>query len=263
MSDRSETEWIGRNSGKDALRDEIWSLLKQQGVAPIEPFGHIPSFVGAEAAAEQLAALPIWRSAQVIKCNPDTAQVPVRLRALRDGKRLYMAVPRLAELRCFIELTADALRQRGVDPAAAATAVGALAHGRPVALQEMSPIDLVVTGCVAVTRDGGRTGKGAGFADLELGMLRRFGLLQPGTPIVTTVHPLQIVDGPRLPMLPHDSALDWIVTPDEAIETRTPYPQPAGLDWDAVLPDQIDAIPVLRHLRERQETRDKRQETRD
>jgi 5-formyltetrahydrofolate cyclo-ligase len=253
VSDHVETEWIGRNSGKDALRDEIWSLLKRQGVAPIEPFGHIPSFVGADRAAERLAGLPIWRRAQVIKCNPDTAQVAVRLRALRDGKRLYMAVPRLAELRCFIELTADDLRGRGVDLAAAATAADALAHGRPVAFEEMAPIDLVVTGCVAVTRDGGRTGKGAGFADLELGMLRQFGLLRPGTPIVTTVHPLQIVAAPRLPMLPHDSALDWIVTPEEEIETRTPYPQPTGLDWDAVLPDQIAAIPVLRHLRERRD----------
>src|SRR5258706_8333412 len=160
MSDRSETEWIGRNSGKDALRDEIWSLLKQQGVAPIEPFGHIPSFVGAEAAAERLAALPIWRSAQVIKCNPDTAQAPVRLRALRDGKRLYMAVPRLAELRCFIELTADDLRQRGGDPAAAATAGGALAPGRPGALQEMAPVEPGGTGCGAGPGDRGRAGQG-------------------------------------------------------------------------------------------------------
>lgn len=252
MSDPHEPEWTGRNSHKDALRAEIWSLLKQHDASPVEPFGHIPSFVGAERAAERLADLPIWRRAQVIKCNPDTAQVPVRLRALEDGKRLYMAVPRLAQLRCFIELTADDLRQRGVDLAAAATAADALAHGRPVALDEMATIDLVVTGCVAVTRAGGRTGKGAGFADLELGMLRQFGLVRPGTPIVTTVHPLQIVDGPLLPMLPHDSALDWIVTPDEAIETRTPYPQPAGLDWDAVLPEQIEAIPVLRRLWERE-----------
>jgi 5-formyltetrahydrofolate cyclo-ligase len=252
MSDHSETDWSGRNPGKDALRDEIWALLKRRGVAPTEPFGHIPSFLGADLAAERLAQLPIWRQAQVIKCNPDAAQMPVRLRALQDGKRLYMAVPRLTQVRCFIELTADELRQRNIDLALAATAQAALAHGRPVALEEMLPIDLVVTGCVAVTRDGGRTGKGAGFADLELGMLRQYGLVRVGTPIVTTVHSLQIVEGSRLPMLPHDSALDWIVTPDEAIETHTPYPQPPGLDWDAVLPDQLATIPVLRQLRDRE-----------
>jgi 5-formyltetrahydrofolate cyclo-ligase len=248
MGEQTEHDWSGRNLDKDALREEIWGLLKRRGAAPIEPFGHIPSFVGGEQAAERLAQLPIWREARVIKCNPDTAQAPVRLRALQDGKRVYMAVPRLTEVRCFVELTAGELARQGVDLAVAATAQGALAHGRPVAFEEMQPIDLVVTGCVAVARDGGRTGKGAGFADLELGMLRQYGLVRPGTPIVTTVHPLQIVAGARLPMLPHDSALDWIVTPDEVIETRTPYPQPAGLDWDAVLPDQIESIPVLRKL---------------
>ncbi|HEY3228961.1 MAG TPA: hypothetical protein VGJ87_07045, partial [Roseiflexaceae bacterium] len=107
MSDRTETDWSGRNPSKDALRDEIWSLLKRQGIAPTEPFGHIPNFVGADRAAERLAGLPIWQQAQVIKCNPDTAQVLVRLRALEDGKRLYMAVPRLTDERCFVDLTAD------------------------------------------------------------------------------------------------------------------------------------------------------------
>jgi 5-formyltetrahydrofolate cyclo-ligase len=251
MGQHIEHDWHGRNPSKDALRDQIWALLKREGVAPIEPFGHIPSFVGAEQAAEQLAELPIWRQARVIKCNPDTAQIAVRLRALQDGKRMYMAVPQLRTERCFVELTADDLHRRGIDLAAAATASGALEHGRPVAFEEMQPIDLVVTGCVAVARDGGRTGKGAGFADLELGMLRQYGLVRPETPIVTTVHPFQIVASAQLPMLPHDSALDWIITVDEAIETHTPYPQPAGLDWDAVLPDQLASIPVLRQLRER------------
>ena len=54
---------------------------------------------------------------------------------------------------------------------------------------------------------------------------------------------------PGLPMQRHDSPLDWIVTPDEVIETKTPYPQPGGIDWDAVQPDQYDSIPALRTLR--------------
>ena len=33
----------------------------------------------------------------------------------------------------------------------------------------MPKLDFCVVGCVAVTRSGGRTGKGAGFADLEQG----------------------------------------------------------------------------------------------
>jgi 5-formyltetrahydrofolate cyclo-ligase len=249
MTDQHEASWAGRHQGKDALREQIWSLLKRHAASPSDPFGHIPDFTGAEQAAERLSELPIWRQAGVVKANPDAAQAPVRLRALRDGKILYMAVPRLIDARCFVELIADDLAQRGVDLASAARWQGALDHGRLVAFEEMRPIDLVVTGCVAVTRSGGRTGKGAGFADLELGMLRQLNLLRPGTPIVTTVHALQVVEDARLPMQRHDSALDWIITPDEVIETQTLYPQPSGIDWDAVQPDQYEAIPALKALR--------------
>ncbi len=244
------TFWSGYNADKDNLRTEIWSLLKEQGVSRREPFGHIPNFVCAQKAAERLAALPIWKQANAVKCNPDSPQIPVRLHALRDGKRLYMAVPRLTSTRCFVELTAFDLQQRDIPLEDAAMARKALTIGRLVTFEEMEPIDLVVVGCVAVTCNGGRTGKGAGFADLELAMLTEFGLVQPDTPIVTTVHPLQIVEEERLPMQAHDWALNWIVTPDEVIETNTSYPRPAGLDWDAIRPEQLKKIPILRKLRE-------------
>lgn len=250
MSNNVKSNWSGYHPDKDNLRAEIWSLLQQQGASLREPFGHIPNFVGAFQAAERLAALPIWQQAKAIKCNPDSPQIPVRLRALRDGKRLYMAVPRLTNTRCFVELTAEDLQQRNILLEEAAIARKALTYGRLVSFEEMQAIDLVIVGCVAVTRNGGRTGKGAGFADLELAMLKEFGLVQPDTPIVTTVHPLQIVEDTRLPMQAHDWALNWIVTPEEVIETNTPYPRPAGLDWDTIHPEQYHKIPILRQLRE-------------
>lgn len=250
MTNPIQTEWSGRNQDKDVLRSEIWTRLHEAGASPIEPFGHIPSFEGAERAAERLAALPIWQEARVIKSNPDTAHVAVRLRALQDGKRLYMAVPRLTREHAFMELTAAALAEKGVSLEEAATWQVALHAGRPITLDEMEPIDLVLAGCVAVTRAGARIGKGAGFADLELGMLRELGLLQPGVPIVAVVHPLQVVEDDALPMQPHDSALDWVITPDEVIETHTQYPQPPGVDWDAIRPEQYATIPILQALRE-------------
>ncbi len=250
MSNKVKTNWSGYHPDKDDLRDEVWSLLKQQGVAIRDPFGHIPNFVGAQNAAERLAALPIWQRAKAIKCNPDSPQIPVRSRALQDGKRLYMAVPRLTNTRCFVELTAEDLQQRNIPLEEAAIARNALIYGRLVSFEEMQAIDLVMVGCVAVTRNGGRTGKGAGFADLELAMLKEFGLVQSDTPIVTTVHPLQIVEEERLPMQPHDWALNWIVTPEEVIETNTTYSRPAGLDWDTIRPEQFKKIPILRKLRE-------------
>ena len=114
MPDSAKTEWRGRHSGKDELRSEVWSLLKQQRASLRDPFGHIPNFVGADRAADRLASMPIWKRAKVVKCNPDAPQAPVRLRALKDGKRLYMAVPRLTKVRCFVELTAEDVRSRNI-----------------------------------------------------------------------------------------------------------------------------------------------------
>lgn len=246
------TPWSGHHAAKDRLRSEIWSQLKQEKATLRDPTGHIPSFVHADRAAEQLAALAIWQQATVIKCNPDSPQKPVRLKALQDGKRLYMAVPRLTRNRCFVELDAPSLHQRGIPLEDAASMGNALSYGRAVAFEEMHPIDLVVVGCVAVTRQGGRTGKGAGFADLELAMLKSFGLVQANTPIVTTVHSLQIVETDRLPMLSHDWALHWIVTPEGAMETHTTHPQPGGLDWENLRPEQLQKIPILRYLKQQQ-----------
>lgn len=249
MSSNIKITWSGYHPDKDQLRGEVWSLLKEQGVAIGDPIGHIPNFVGAEKAADQLRTLPIWQQAKAIKCNPDSPQLPVRLRALQDGKRLYMAVPRLTNTRCFVELTAEDLQQRHIPLEDAAIAKKALSSGRLVSFEEMQPIDLVMVGCVAVTRNGGRTGKGAGFADLELAMLKEFGLVQLDTPIVTTVHPLQIVEDSRLPMQAHDWALNWVVTAEEVLETKTTYPRPTGLDWDAIRPEQYKKIPILQQLR--------------
>ena len=251
MSNPVKTHWSGYHPDKDELRAEIWALLKQQGVAIGDPCGHIPNFVGAQQAAERLAALPIWQNAFAIKCNPDSPQIPVRLRALQDGKCLYMAVPRLTDTRCFVELTAEDLQQRHISLEDAAIARKALNYGRLVSFEEMQTIDLVMVGCVAVTRNGGRTGKGAGFADLELAMLKEFGLVQPDTPIVTTVHPLQRVEPERLPMQAHDWALNWIITPEEVIETHTTYPRPTGLKWDTIRSEQYTQIPILRQLRQK------------
>ncbi len=251
-----KTDWIGYHHDKDQLRTEIWSLLKQQAASIGDPFGHIPNFVGADLAAERLATLPIWQQAKTIKCNPDSAQIPLRMRALQDGKRLYMAVPRLTDARCFVELTAEDLLRQNVSIAESALAKPskriarkALTCGKLVSFEEMEPIDLVIVGCVAAGRNGGRTGKGAGFADLELAMLTEFGLVEIDTPIATTVHSLQIVEDWRLPMQVHDWALNWIVTAEEVIETKTTYLRPIGLDWDNIRPEQLEQIPILQKLK--------------
>lgn len=229
---------------KRALREEIWSALDDAGASRFPGAeGRIPNFVGAEAAADRLQGTSAWTDATRIKANPDSPQWPVRQRALEDGKVVYMAVPKLADQRPFFLLDPEALDG---SPRKASSIKGASRNARPVDVEELEPVDLVVTGCVAVSRDGARLGKGGGFSDLEYAVAREAGLIGPETRIVTTVHPIQVVESGRIPMTDHDIPLDLIVTPDEVIPCDPAFERPAGVDWDALTEEKIEAIPLLK-----------------
>ena len=68
--------------------------------------------------------------------------------------------------------------------------------------------------------------------------------------ILTTVHPLQIVEDGEIPMTRHDVPLDFIVTPDEIIETEKRYSRPEGIYWDELDEKKVEAIPVLKQMRD-------------
>lgn len=229
---------------KQAIRERIWRLLDQQG-APPPPgaAGRIPNFVGAETAADRLAQLPVWQAATVVKANPDKAQLPVRARALAEGKLLYMAVPNLAEERPFYLLDRERL---SIPPAEAASSKVAATVARTAAADELRPVDVVIGGSVAVNRDGARIGKSAGYSDLEVALLIEAGRLPAEALIVSTVHPLQVVDE-ALPETEHDFRVDLIVTPDEVIACGPPR-RPPGLMWEQPDAAKIAAIPALARL---------------
>jgi 5-formyltetrahydrofolate cyclo-ligase len=226
---------------KQAVRERVWALLERERVARFPgATGRIPNFAGAPAAAAQLASLPPWRTARVVKSNPDAPQLPVRARALADGKLLYMAVPRLADERPFILLDPGELE---VPPRRAASIGGAARAGRPVAVAELQPVDLVVCGSVAVNRDGARVGKGGGFSDLEFALLVEAGLIGASTVVATTVHPLQVLEE-ELPETDHDFRLDLIVAGEEVIACRRTR-RPQGILWEHLDAAKIAAIPAL------------------
>ena len=251
MTERSDSRWAGRNRAKAAVRDRIWKRLVDANVNVGPAFDRIPNFAGADLAAKRLSDLDEWRRARVIKCNPDPPQIPVRLRALYDGKLLFSPVPYLSKGFPYLRIDPEKLAAKRVDFETAATSQGFVEHGEPVGFEEMPKLDFCVVGCVAVTRLGGRTGKGAGFADLEQGIFRELGLVSPSTPIATmAVHSSQIVADSEVVMESRDSALHFIATELELIATQTPYPQPEGVAWDKVRPDQFADIPFLRALRQ-------------
>jgi 5-formyltetrahydrofolate cyclo-ligase len=232
---------------KQKLRDRIWTLLERRRVArfPFPATGRIPNFQGAEAAAARAAALPEWQRARRLKCNPDAPQRALRLRALREGKTVFMAVPRLTAERCFLRLDPARL---GTRLAQAATIKGAARLGEPVTPAELGHIDLIVAGSVAVNARGARVGKGGGYSDLEFALARATGAVDARTLVLTTVHPLQVV-ADDIPMTPHDVPVDIVVTPTRVLRTRPAFRKPAGIRWKDLSPEQLAAMPILRRLR--------------
>ncbi|MEV8310997.1 5-formyltetrahydrofolate cyclo-ligase [Streptomyces flavidovirens] len=226
---------------KQRVREQVWGLLDAANAAhDASVRGRIPDFRGSEVAAGRLANLSQWADAQVIKAVPDKAQLPVRARALTEGKTVFMAVPRLAAQRPFYLLDPTALP---VSPAEAASSKVAATIAPKVDVESMLPVDMVVVGSVAVNRSGVRIGRGAGYSDLEFAFLMEAGLISSKTVVVTTVHGLQVVEA-ELPSTTHDFGVDLIVTPDEVIACPGAH-RPSGLVWEDLDADKIASIPAL------------------
>ena len=232
---------------KFAIREEVWTALEQAKVVRGRTVhDKIPDFYGSREAAELVFELPEWTAARVIKSNPDRAQRPLRQQALEEGKLLYMAVPRLRDERCFVELDPG---EMNCTPAQGSTISGAFRHGRPVLVEEMKPVDLVISGSVAVNREGVRVGKGGGYADLEYGLATAAGIVSPETPVLTTIHPMQLL-AEELPRTDHDVPLTLAATTDEVIRCSGNLPHPRGIYWEHLDKRKIAAIPMLKKLLE-------------
>ncbi len=228
---------------KDEIRQKVRTRLMLAGVARFPGVdARIPNFTGSERAAKLLCELPMWKRAKAIKVNMEAPQLPIRRAALREGKIVYIGIPRLRSERCFIELDPERL---GCKILRVGSLRGAMQFGRLVPPHEMRPIDLVVCGSLAVTRQGARLGYGGGYGDLEYALLRTEGKIREYTPILTTVHPVQIVEE-RLPMRGHDIPVDFVVTPEQVVAAPSLHPRPRGVIWEILQEDKILSIPLLR-----------------
>jgi len=229
---------------KQAARDWVWNELSERGAArfpyPVE--GRIPNYEGAEAAAGRLLDRPPISDADRIKINPDSPQKHVRRKALENGLIVFVPTPRL---QCgFMRFDPASIPREHYRDASMISRWDEWAE--PVDPSEIPQLDAIVTGCVAVTDRGERCGKGEGYSDLEFGVLRELG--HDAVPVVTTVHPLQIVQS--FPTDPHDLGLRAICTPKDVIDIEAPPEGPGGVDWSLLDEDDLEAMPVLQKLRD-------------
>jgi 5-formyltetrahydrofolate cyclo-ligase len=229
---------------KQAIREDVWRKLDALGIStfPRPVRGRIPNVKNADAAAERLAQTPEWQAAEVVKVNPDAPQRGARFRALRQGKVLLMPTPRLRE--GFLLLDPQLLPANRLF--AASSIKGAFELGRPIGLDELPKIDLLVFGSVAVSARGDRVGKGEGYAELEFATLRSLDCVSEDVVIATTVHDEQVVEA--IPREPFDVTLDLICTPTRTIRVADRGPRPRGVLWDLLTADRRADMPILEEL---------------
>ncbi|MCS7253574.1 MAG: 5-formyltetrahydrofolate cyclo-ligase [Armatimonadota bacterium] len=191
---------------RERIRRRVWWLLELHGVAtfPLPVFGRIPNFIGSKEAAIRFAKLTEFEIAQCVYCTLDHSLLHVRELVLASGKKLATALPKM---RGVVEID----EHRHIK--AASSVKGFERYGKPL----QTPIDIFVTGSVAVDRFGNRLGVGKGFTDMEWKWLRDNGLVRSHCKVVTLVHPLQIVEDLAPFALETDLKVDIIVTPDEVI----------------------------------------------
>lgn len=195
---------------KEEVRQAVWEYLEACDLVafPRPCSGRVPNFIGARAAAARLRALPEWQRARTVFAAPDACLHPAREAALREGKALLVAAPRLTGFYLL----------EGVPPeeAFAASAIKGFARfGRRVAPGPALPaVGLYLTGAVAVDRLGNRIGKGMGYGDREDEILSRAGLIGPATPRVVLAHEAQIFEDFSRMMEARDRRVSVIVTPE-------------------------------------------------
>ncbi|MBU7017319.1 MAG: RNA 2'-phosphotransferase [Theionarchaea archaeon] len=198
------------SSEKKCIREKIWKEMKK-GLIERFPYawGRIPNFEGAEKAAQRLAALEEFKKAKIIFVAPDSPQKLVRELVLTHGKILVMPTPRLKS--GFILLKP----KKGLEKKASSIK-GAFKLGNLVSITEVPEVDFVVQGAVAVDLLGGRLGKGGGYGDKEVALLRKHKKIVTAQ-ISVTVHDIQVVE--KLPQDEWDFTVDIIVTPTRVIRT--------------------------------------------
>ena len=236
---------------KSSIRQKVWNHMEVTNIAqfPRPVFNRIPNFRGAPAACENITKLEEFKYATSVKVNPDKPQAEIRFLVLEHNKLLYVPTPKLKNgLINHIQIPETANKQL---LRKCASYEGISEYGTEIDLDEEVRIDLVITGCVAVSREGWRIGKGEGYADLEVAMMLLLRIISPEIRIITCVHDSQIVDIPEAIMQPHDIPVDIIVTPTQVVHCPR-RDRPPGIIWSLLTAKKLSEIPILNVLRERE-----------
>lgn len=234
------------------MRIQTWEALRKVA-RPDSRFSwdfaeFITDYEGSEQGAERIAAMDLYQKAKVIFITPDNNLEKLREIAFRDKKTVVMT--NYGITRGFFLIAPGMIPEGKEEVASLLDGVGRYwKHQSLAQLREsVGHIDLMVTGASTVTPGGIRFGKGHGYFDLEWAMTYTAGLVDVHTPVIGAGHDCQVVDA-EVEVQPHDTAIDYIVTPTRVIQTRSEYPKPTcGILWSALEPQMRGQIPPIQEL---------------
>lgn len=234
------------------MRVQTWEALRKVA-RPDSRFSwdfaeFITDYEGSEQGAERIAAMDLYQKARVIFITPDNNLEKLREIAFRDKKTVVMT--NYGITRGFFLIAPGMVPEGKEEVASLLDGVARYwKHQTLAQLKEsVGHIDLMVTGASTVTPGGIRFGKGHGYFDLEWAMTYTAGLVDVHTPVIGAGHDCQVVDA-DVEVQPHDTAIDYIVTPTRVIPTRSEYPKPTcGILWSALEPQMRGQIPPIQEL---------------
>ena len=189
---------------KRALRERI--LAARRALPAADRARHSQSIAARVATLEAFARARLLALYAPAGAEVDTA--PLATLALAAGKRV--AYPRVVA-------GARALAFAACSPAALVPgALGTRAPPPGLACEAVDALDLVIVPGVAFDAEGRRLGRGGGYYDATLALLR------PGAARLGVAFEIQLV--PAVPEEPHDVRLDGVVTEARGLFPLTPSP---------------------------------------
>jgi 5-formyltetrahydrofolate cyclo-ligase len=194
--------------------------------------------------AEQLRRQDLYRQARSVFVTPAALLHQIRMNCLLDGKLLVMPSAGLQDGFFCIKPHTVPFRQFGV----VMTESGLHRFGRRLEPGEKCGIDLLLTGALAVDREGGRLGNGTGYFDLSCAILSANGWLADNPNILAVVDRMQQVTVP-LPRDPWDVILTGVVTVEGCYRFGDQGHNEYRIFWQQLAAGRIKKITPLWQLR--------------
>ena len=146
-------EWETVPASKKEIRDKIWGYIDKHELVefPKPVTDRIPNVKGTDKAADKLLEMKEFQNAKVVVVNPDKPQENVRYHSLEKGKQLLVPTPRLRS-GLFNQIVPPTTNEE--DLRKCATQQGVIFHRQPITLESETKIDVIFTGCVAVSKKG-------------------------------------------------------------------------------------------------------------